>query len=251
MTDLRLRSRSATELVDASFALYRREPLPYIMLTAAAYAPWLVIQLLLLGGAPTNFGALALVAVGNMITYSVVSAALVRLASQAYLGEPLDIAVAMRDALPRAGAIIVAALAKTVLWMIGAMFFLVGALYVAARFFALNQAIILEHRGVGGAFTRSGELSQGRKWHILGTLALVVVIYFVVFIAVGAAAALARSQVISTVVTTAYVVVAYPLFGIAETLLYYDARIRAEGYDIEVMAGALGGSRTTAETAAR
>jgi hypothetical protein len=28
----------------------------------------------------------------------------------------------------------------------------------------------------------------------------------------------------------------YPLLGIAETLIYYDVRIRKEGFDIEMMA---------------
>jgi hypothetical protein len=30
-------------------------------------------------------------------------------------------------------------------------------------------------------------------------------------------------------------IAAYPLFAITEMLLYYDARVRNEGYDIEMM----------------
>jgi hypothetical protein len=39
-------------------------------------------------------------------------------------------------------------------------------------------------------------------------------------------------------VGTAVSVVVYPLFGLTETLLYYDARIRKEGFDVEYLAGA-------------
>jgi len=31
-------------------------------------------------------------------------------------------------------------------------------------------------------------------------------------------------------------VVLYPLFALSETLLYYDARIRKEGFDVEYLA---------------
>ena len=31
-----------------------------------------------------------------------------------------------------------------------------------------------------------------------------------------------------------------PVIGIMEMVLYYDARIRAEGYDVELMASSLG-----------
>lgn len=249
MSDLRLRARSSTELVDAAFALYRRDPLPYILLTAFAYAPWLVLQLLITGGRVGVTGMNLVLILGTIIAYSIMSAALVRLASNAYLGEPMDLGAAIGDALPRVPSIIVAAIVKALLLGIGFALFLVGMLYVAARFFALNEAIILEHRGVGEAFARSGELSRGRKWHILGTLALVMIIYLLLSMAVTFAAALSGSEVVTVVLSTAYVVVAYPLFGITETLLYYDARIRGEGYDIELMAGALGGPGT-AESAA-
>jgi hypothetical protein len=42
--------------------------------------------------------------------------------------------------------------------------------------------------------------------------------------------------VIATVLTVAASIIAYPLFAIVEMLLYYDARVRNEGYDIEMMA---------------
>jgi len=46
-------------------------------------------------------------------------------------------------------------------------------------------------------------------------------------------------MVISTVLTVAASILAYPMFAITEMLLYYDARVRNEGYDIEMMAEGL------------
>ncbi len=116
MADLQLRARSASEIVDAAFALYRRQPLQYILLTAFAYAPWLVIRLVVLGtSAGDSATAISvelslIITVGNLLTYSIISAALVRVVSQAYLGEAPDMGAAVRQGLPRVPAVIGAAI---------------------------------------------------------------------------------------------------------------------------------------------
>ena len=45
-------------------------------------------------------------------------------------------------------------------------------------------------------------------------------------------------QIVQHVLSTLISIVVYPLVGITDALLYYDARIRREGFDIEMMAGA-------------
>ena len=47
--------------------------------------------------------------------------------------------------------------------------------------------------------------------------------------------------VFTQVVNAAFRIFLYPLIPIVQTLLYYDARIRKEGYDLELMAEGLGG----------
>ena len=46
MTDLVLRPRSATELIDAAFQVYRRAPVPFMVAMALIYVPWLAIRLI-------------------------------------------------------------------------------------------------------------------------------------------------------------------------------------------------------------
>ena len=48
------------------------------------------------------------------------------------------------------------------------------------------------------------------------------------------------SVVITTLLTIMVSIVAWPMFAIVEMLLYYDARVRAEGFDIEMMEAGLG-----------
>jgi len=248
MSDLRLRARSATETIDTAFQIYRRDPLPFVIAAGIAYVPWLVLRVLLIDAAseavfvPDEVAASLLIAVGTWISYTLMSAAIATLTSDLYLGRPTDVASALRATLGHVGALLVASIGRYALLMIGLTVFVLPVFYVIARWFAVTQAIVLEDRGVGEAFGRSSALADGRKWHIVRTLALAALIVFAGGMALGMIAALTGSFVVQTALSTAYTVVAYPLVGITETLLYYDARIRGEGLDVELMIDSLGGA---------
>lgn len=246
-SSLPLRPRSATEIVDAAFQLYRRDPLTYVLVSALCYAPLLVMQLIVLGPATQIEEQLArltagysiVMLFGYWISLSLMSAVIVRLASEDYLGHRLEPAVAVRDAVLKLPQVMFGLLIKYILMMLGFLFFIVGALWFMARYFAVTAGIVIEGRGVFGSLSRSATLSRGRKLHILGTSLLAFLIFFVVYFAVAIVAAITGSVVISTVLTVVASILAYPMFAITEMLLYYDARVRNEGYDIEMMAEGL------------
>jgi hypothetical protein len=232
--------------VDAAFQIMRAHYGAFVMCAAIAYTPLLVLRLVLLGDPreemTRDFGGFAarylLTTGASMATYALMSAVLVVCTAQAYLGEPVDVGVAIRRLLSRLGTVLVATMLASILLVISLFLFLVPAMYVTARFFAVTQAIMLEDLGVGAAFVRSSELSRGRKWHILNTLGLVILIYFVLFFGVAALAS-AGGFVVQSIASTVVSVCVYPVVAITGVLLYYDARIQSEGLDIELMADAL------------
>lgn len=248
MSDPLLRPRSATELVDAAFQVYRRAPLQFMLGVAAVYVPWLVIRLVFnfnitppTAANPTlsiNFDQLIALAAVGMDIFALAGGVTTVLASNVYLDRPVDVAAAFRQVVRRFIALIVATIVVVVLISIGAILFLLPALYVIARFYAVRQAIMLEDAGVGRSLARASELSKGFKWHILATLFFVVVLVVAIDFGVSLLIAKLPSQVIVNLVSTALAVVIGPLFGIAETVLYYDLRIRKEGFDVEYLAGA-------------
>ena len=119
------------------------------------------------------------------------------------------------------------------------MLMIFPVLWVVALLFAVTPVIVLERRGIGTAFSRSASLSKGRKWHVLNTLGLVAIIYYVLVFGFSFVGMLSGSFVVSTVISSLVTVLVYPVVAITETLLYYDARIQSEGLDIELMTGAL------------
>jgi hypothetical protein len=136
-----------------------------------------------------------------------------------------------------------AAMNSSLLIGLGVPFAFVWMFYAVARFFAVYQVIILEQPNVVRAFVRSTALSRGRKGHIFLTLLLVFVIFFVLAMAVsilaGIVGALTGNLAASTALQSLFTIVGYPLIAITQVILYYDTRIRAEGFDIELMTSAL------------
>lgn len=247
MSSLPLQARSTTELVDAAIQLYRRDPMKYMLLTAIAYAPWVLLQLLLFGGTDPSLMASSLgllIYVGMFVGYGVMSAALARMAAAAYMGESVEVDDTIRQVMGRVPAVIGATLLKYLVVMVGMVLLVFPGLYLFTRYFATTQAVVLEGTGVRGAFARSTALSKGLKRHIFNTLALAWIIYFVISVAITMMG-MAFGETAMTIVSSLVTIVAYPVIGILEVVLYYDARVRQEGYDIEVMAGSLDGAPAT------
>jgi hypothetical protein len=216
------------------------------MCSAIAYLPWLILELIFIGepdpaNLPGRWTAGAAI-IGVWMSFALMSAVIATCASQAYLGDKVDVAAAVRRALPRLPRVLVAALLRYVLLFIGLMALIFGSLYVVARFFALMPVIILEDGSIGAAFARTTELSKGRKWHILNTLGLVGIIYWLLSLGVSMVGLLLHNFIVQVTIGAVYTILAYPVIAITEALVYYDARIRSEGLDIELMTGELGGT---------
>lgn len=251
MPPISLRPRSVTELVDAAFQVLRAHYGQLVVCSAIAYLPLLLLRLFVigdttrfLGGDPAVMPSGALMTMvwtllGSLVTYALMSAVLAVLTSQAYLGETVDVGVAVRRVIPCVVQVLVASVLRSVLFIIGFVLLFVPGFWLLARYFGVVPAIVLEDAGTLRSFSRSAELSRGRKWHILGTLLLVMIIYYLLVLGVSLIGTFTGNFVVQTTVSSVGAILVYPVVAITETLLYYDARIRSEGLDIELMTDAL------------
>lgn len=256
------RPRSTSEIVDAAFQLLRHDYLQYVMLMALAYMPWVIIATVLglnEAAAATNPAAFIVSYLVALLWYVLVDAVLVIAASEAYLGRDVNVAAAFRTAFGRLGAVLWAGIIKSLAVGVGLLLLLVPGLYFLAKYFAIPATIVIEGRSGSGGLARSADLSDGLKGHILKTLVLVWIIYIVLavvatLVAAGLAGALLSSSpslgaVVLQLVSAAFTILAYPVISVTQTLLYYDARIRKEGYDLELMQQNLGASAPSAASA--
>jgi hypothetical protein len=255
------RARSATELVDGAVQLLRANLATFVTLGAVFYVPVLVIQWTILGTmrpptSPAAIGAFygrfglvwPLFVVWTAIWYTMIFT----LASDIYLGRPADVGSAINRGLTRLVPTLLAYIVKAIAVSIAFVFFIVPGILLALYWFAVPADAVLEPIGVGAALSRSGALSRGLKWHVFKTyfivFCLLIAAYFLVAFVGGIIAFFARSASPGAAVAIAQVIVAigmmvtYPLWPITATLLYYDARIRNEGFDIELMARNVAGT---------
>jgi hypothetical protein len=199
------------------------------------------------GGVPSLSAtpALLLISLFSWVWYSLAGAAIIVAASQAYLEGHVDIGAAFRQVFGRVGAVLYSSLYKGLAIGVGVILLLVGAIYYYATYFAVPTTVVIEGLTGANGVKRSRELASGNRWRVLGPTALVFCIYLLI---IGAITLLGRmvfganATTLQGILSIIMRILIYPIVPITELLVYYDLRIRVEGYDVEVMASKLDAS---------
>ncbi len=149
---------------------------------------------------------------------------------------------ARTDAQPNIGLAIAAGIGLFGLIILGGL----AGLFFYVRLILTTQAIVLEGQGPLAGLTRSWRLVGQAFWRSLGIFLLVYAFMYIVSLVVQlplvAAGALfgmlfntsGLYQSIVSLITYGVLILVLPLQFIIFTLLYYDLRIRKEGYDLEL-----------------
>ena len=136
------------------------------------------------------------------------------------------------------------------------------AIYFATRWAFYTQAVMVEETSATNALRRSGELVKGAWWRVFGIMVAILLIYLMIelilltsstliFALSGIASEIDLLEVIRRTIwephgeiegilhllhaiQTAIAALTMPIPAIGFTLLYFDRRIRKEGFDIEM-----------------
>lgn len=155
----------------------------------------------------------------------------------AFLGVVVALPFAIVGVLADAGEVLLGVIAGG----LGVLGMAVAASIAFALFFAVTPVIMLERVGPVTALGRSSRLSRGRWIRILAVLGIAMLIGLVLWSGgVTLFTLLVPHVVLSQVAQQVISIIFAPYYAICVVLLYYDARIRAEGFDLEVMARQLG-----------
>jgi hypothetical protein len=259
-----LRARGIGEILDAAVALYRARFGRLILVTAAVIVPVQVVAaLVLLSAQPARFdpsftgtptpvyeasdsaaqlGASFLVIVISAISSAFVVAACSRIVADAYVDHTEATSEAVRRAGRRFFAIIglatIVALAQTA----GVFACFVGIVVPLVFFAVAEPALILEGVGVFKALSRSIELTKSKFGHVLGLvlaaqlLSIVLTGGLTALLSIGLATdnttvLVALQSVANAIAAT----ITTPFIATATVALYFDLRVRIEGFDIQLM----------------
>jgi hypothetical protein len=282
-----IRPRRATELVDASFQLLRRFYPQFVTVSAIAIAPSVLLRIVMRDqlGDPTkvmtNAGVFGSSILLSTLCIAIADAVLVIAASDGYLNGNVDLARAFRLGLNKifwvigstivrwaavfvpfvlvgvVFAVLIPGIAKApssqgvvgLLAIVGVPLVIWWVIHFGLRTFAMISAVMLEGASPFTSLSRSWGLSKSCTAHIFFSLTLAWLLYFVLVAIVTVIGQLMLSLAIVGILTTILVIPVYPLLSIVSTLLYYDLRIRKEGFDLEMMSKDLGAARAAAPAA--
>lgn len=237
------RPRSSSEILDAAFEIYRRYFAVFIAISVFAAIPsgissYIGQAAISLQQTDGLFVSLLVRLIGLLIS-PFTDGAVACAASAAYLGNPVDFERSVRVAFSRPGRLFIAMFAKGILIGFGLILFIAPGLFVFKRYFALPMTVLFEDNSVGTAMTRSRKLSDGNGTRIFALIGGVVLFTLLVALTLGQTITSLSHGAVAAVATVVLIATITPFSTIVATLLYYDIRIRREGYDIELMTQAL------------
>ncbi len=239
MTHIDMRPRSATEIIDASFRTLRQNYSKFITAAAILYVPQLVLQLLTPpapenAGPLTVFTTLSIVFVRGLL-FGISSATMIVLTSQLVTRGEMDVNAAIRRTLNRFGTIIIASIITYLIVGVGFIFFIIPGFYLFAKYGISNAIATVEDLGGVESVRRAGVLSEHNRERYLKTMLLMFLLYFIAVGAFSAAAGIMGSQILLDVSSAITNIFLGPVLGISNALIYYDMRVRNEGYDLQLM----------------
>jgi hypothetical protein len=272
-----LRPLAVGEIVDSAFKLLRRNARILYPISVVVLVPVGILQAVLLAsqGASIDFAPLLdptitptqaeqafsgfldsylALAAGTLVSFMaglLVQGGTTWAVAAAYEGNPPGWKTALRQGFRRFPAVFVAVLAIGIASTVGLVFCLAPGVFLFICWSVAIPALVHERLGPFSAMRRSYRLVRRRFWPAMGAVILAYLVYYVLSQIVSAAAVAATfiglatstdySLFPSLLASELVSVLVVPFIACVVTVLYFDLRIRAEGYDLERAINALAG----------
>jgi len=272
MDAAQLRPLSVGEILDLAIKIYRERFAPMAKAVVVVVAPVAVLTALVqLSLAPPESGVFGPVdetgqptvdlgelwamiagflAVGllSYVAAQLATAASLKLVAGAYLDEAPDWRASLSFALGRLRSLVWLAVVFVVLLALGTLACIAPGVYLYIAWSVAVPVLLLEDRRGRQALKRSRELVRGRWWSVLGAVVvsgilagIVQVVFSGLLLAVVAsgdsevvnAVAGAVANVAGSILTT-------PFAAAVIMVVYFDLRVRKEGFDLELLARRVG-----------
>lgn len=266
-----LRPLGIGEMLDAGLKLFRTQPrdmvLASFVLTVPAVALLVLVQLSAgnpdaltrtdeVTGQPVPDGRALLVFLGATLVSTAILLAVtnlavagtMRMSISAYLGTPVGWRESLRYAFSRLGSLTFLLILTTAGMVGGLLLCIVPGLWLQGVWGVAVPAMLVEELGAVGSLKRSFTLVRGRFWPVFGALFLAGLLASVVSSLLAAPALVVQfaggSFVVSSILSGLGQVVGsaltIPYTAAVTAVVYFDLRVRKEGYDLELLAQRVG-----------
>lgn len=245
------------EVLDAAITLYRTRWKALLAIAAALLVPLTFVQLFLTRGFGSPFSTapvtqqaaedavvpLVVVAVLQvLVVQPLLTAAVARVAADAYLGHHVEVGPTLRFALRRIHSILWISILYGLAILLGFVLLIVPGIIAYVRFAFGPAVLVVEGRKGAKALGRSWRLSLGNFWRLFGVLILASLMTAIVssvltlptqavWAAIGE-----NGWPVAAIGESVAAVLTLPFATLITVVLYFDLRIRKEAFDLQVMA---------------
>jgi hypothetical protein len=267
-----LRPLSVGETLDAAFRLFRHRFGSLIACVLVPSVPVFILGTIIVGAtdttafdvnAPVNNDGEAVAgrAIDQMLASIAVAlgvAACFKVISAAYLGERAGVGDSLRYSLGRFLPLVGAYIVMVLILIGGLIALILPFFFLLIKLSMTWPALVCERTGPLKSIGRSWRLTRNNWWRVFGILLVTLLILVVIGIALGLVlgAVLLGSEslgevafaVLATLVDLVIAAITYPLWAAVLTVVYYDLRVRNEGFDLELLAQGVGADASRFES---
>jgi hypothetical protein len=182
----------------------------------------------------------------DLLMLPFVGGAIATVVAASYLGEEIGPAEALRTTVRRFWSLFGGWWLHLGGELVGVLCCVVGLLPAMALSMMIAPAIVTEDLGAWAGIKRSWRLARRRFWPTLGTMVVAGLIAYVLSLVlagvpdtIGLLIGLHWGWLLIALGASLSSLVVTPIAAITATLVYFDARIRSEGFDLQVVAARL------------
>jgi hypothetical protein len=175
--------------------------------------------------------------------------------TESYFGRRASVGETLRFAVSRSGATLWLFILLAVGLLVAFVLFILPGIWLAVAWAVAVPALLVERLGGAAALRRSFQLVRGRWWASFALFVVALLLIFVVtivlslavaallfFIEDGSNLALALESAVNVLAN----LLTAPFLAAVVVLLYFDLRVRKEGFDLALLAEEMGGERALA-----
>jgi hypothetical protein len=246
-----LRPLSTGEVLDISFGLYRSLFYPLVIVALACRTIPILLGIYLQqisGSSPTavfdHWPLLLAQFVLAMLLNVLAVAATTFLVSGAYLGHPMTADTALHQAFKLLGPLTLVSFLSSIAIGLGFVVLIVPGVILLSGLILATAVVALEQPvSAVGAMNRSWELTKGFRAKVFVAVFVAALLFAIPTMIVSVMSAVGSmtgvwSPLIPEILLGVLQIFVYPFLYIVVTVLYYDLRVRKEGFDLELLATA-------------
>ena len=252
----RFEAMTTGTLLDRAFRLYTNNFSLMLGITAVAYVPFYLIMLMLEsglgisvhrpgGGLSTVLFLIVFIVLWASVAFPIAGGAATYAISERYLGNEVTIGEALRRGLGCFWTLSLAEITATIRMMFGILLLIVPGILWMLSYSLIVPAILVEGQKAMPSLRRSRDLVKGYRGKVFCVTMVIILLELILGAGVGMISSWLFNPgsrggaLLTSAINNLASIFMTPLLIIATILLYYDMRIRKEGFDLEMLSRAI------------